>query len=285
MRFLKIAVRLAVIAYALFVLWHYGPQPFVPVVLFFLVGLIVLYPAMLRTSLLSQFSADPEYLDLHPDQWPAEFQAEVRGLTAEFEDLGFVPLHDEIQRLKRSRAATFYHRFLVHREHRCIGMIQVIVLNRRTLRPACMVHTFYGTRLNLAGGIATTAPLADPNAQPATAPALHGYLYTTHNRAPLVVHEMILHPQALRTRMTGAAPAELVQSHLSRREAIGRQLGLQPDEGDWLQLYHAFQRRHWKALLSYLRRQNPWSQFIAARRTYKQRTEWLGDLKTPGTPA
>lgn len=279
MRYLKIALRVAAVSYIIWAFLRFGWDPFIPGFLIALAGFPLLYPALLRANLLKQFAAKTEYLDLPSEKWPANSLETVNRLTGEFESLGFVKVRDEIQRAMTKPSADIYYRLMEHQEHHCLGMIQVVALNRRVLAPVCTVFTLYGTEGNLKDNI-SAPPLADPNAAPATPNQLQGFVYATHNRTPLLVHELVLHPQMLRSRMTGATPKELLQSHLTRREVIGHSLRLAPDENNLRELYHAFQKRQWASLAIYIRRNNPWSQFLRALRSYKKRTEWLGDLET-----
>lgn len=125
------------------------------------------------------------------------------------------------------------------------ALVQVsqTVLPRPALVVNSFVFSFWGDAALLqeqarALEMPAPAPIASPLAAVAPAPAAPAServpvtSYGTHNRARSGFLHLQIHPQVMGTRLTGAPPEELWQTHLARRGAISQALQQAPLAGD-----------------------------------------------------
>jgi len=162
-------------------------------------------------------------------------------------------------------------------------------LPQRALPVTTMVLSFWGDGAALHEQADELQPVVAPIASPSTVAAppnsvpaserLPIYSFGTHNRAPNWTWNLLLHPQLLGERLTGATPRTLWEIHLKRCAAMSQVLQQKPLEADLVALSlaehrvtHALWHRRFQRHFS--------SQMWRAWRSGTSQTQTWGELET-----
>lgn len=256
-----------------------------------LLWFLLMYPAAVRTSLLKA-TAPAAPRDTNFDDWPRLDRHAWDETARAWRELGFEP--GVMWAVGTPKLGLSVVQLWESAERDSLVEISQSFVPRRTLPVTTAVLSFWGdaAALEAQAHMSQTpvAPIASPlpvlalpsaatNGAAPDAERLPIYSHSTHNRPPNWVWNFLLHPQILGTRMTGAAPEALWQTHLARRAAISQVLNQAPIAGDLSALAHAehlVTHALWHRRFQHRFTRQMWR----ARLRGTQPTEYLGDLES-----